>query len=103
MAASEEGTGCFPPRGRSHSDPSVLTEPAAAAVGEPAGNGPAPPAPLRAPASPGERRGEAAGGQRGVAGPWGGGSGVTMEMGEAEADRGAFCPPKVIFASRGAV
>ncbi|XP_021409250.1 phosphatase and actin regulator 3 isoform X2 [Lonchura striata] len=28
MAASEEGTGCFLPRGRSQSDPSILTDPA---------------------------------------------------------------------------
>ncbi|XP_063002741.1 phosphatase and actin regulator 3 isoform X3 [Elgaria multicarinata webbii] len=31
MAASEEGTGCFLPRGRSQSDPSILSEAAAAA------------------------------------------------------------------------
>ncbi|NWV00159.1 PHAR3 regulator, partial [Upupa epops] len=34
MAASEEGTGCFLPRGRSQSDPSILTEPAGPAAGE---------------------------------------------------------------------
>ncbi|XP_062445137.1 phosphatase and actin regulator 3 isoform X2 [Rhea pennata] len=32
MAASEEGTGCFLPRGRSQSDPSILTEPAGTAA-----------------------------------------------------------------------
>ncbi|XP_025897715.1 phosphatase and actin regulator 3 isoform X2 [Nothoprocta perdicaria] len=32
MAASEEGTGCFLPRGRSQSDPSVLSEPAGTAA-----------------------------------------------------------------------
>ncbi|XP_072852898.2 phosphatase and actin regulator 3 isoform X2 [Pogona vitticeps] len=36
MAASEEGTGCFLPRGRSHSDPSILSDAAAAGTeGEP--------------------------------------------------------------------
>ncbi|NXN91158.1 PHAR3 regulator, partial [Rhinopomastus cyanomelas] len=35
MAASEEGTGCFLPRGRSQSDPSILTEPAGPDAGEP--------------------------------------------------------------------
>lgn len=41
MAASEEGPGCFLPRGRSQSDPSILTEPAGPGAGEHAGNGPA--------------------------------------------------------------
>lgn len=41
MAASEEGTGCFLPRGRSQSDPSILTEPAGPAAGQHPGNGPA--------------------------------------------------------------
>ncbi|XP_074461683.1 phosphatase and actin regulator 3 isoform X1 [Larus michahellis] len=34
MAASEEGTGCFLPRGRSQSDPSILTDPAGPAAGQ---------------------------------------------------------------------
>ncbi|XP_053937100.1 phosphatase and actin regulator 3 isoform X2 [Cuculus canorus] len=34
MAASEEGTGCFLPRGRSQSDPSILTDPAGPGAGE---------------------------------------------------------------------
>ncbi|XP_042688307.1 phosphatase and actin regulator 3 isoform X1 [Centrocercus urophasianus] len=34
MAASEEGPGCFLPRGRSQSDPSILTEPAGPGAGE---------------------------------------------------------------------
>lgn len=41
MAASEEGTGCFLPRGRSQSDPSILTDPAGPGAGEHPGNGPA--------------------------------------------------------------
>ncbi|XP_043840894.1 phosphatase and actin regulator 3 isoform X13 [Dromiciops gliroides] len=34
MAASEEGTGCFLPRGRSQSDPSILTDTSTAEAGE---------------------------------------------------------------------
>ncbi|XP_069728077.1 phosphatase and actin regulator 3 isoform X2 [Phaenicophaeus curvirostris] len=34
MAASEEGTGCFLPRGRSQSDPSILSDPAGPGAGQ---------------------------------------------------------------------
>ncbi|XP_073165300.1 phosphatase and actin regulator 3 isoform X2 [Lepidochelys kempii] len=42
MAAAEDGTGCFLPRGRSQSDPSILTDCAARAAPE-AGENPEPP------------------------------------------------------------
>lgn len=43
MAAAEEGPGCFLPRARSQSDPSILTDPAGSGGGEHPGTSPPPP------------------------------------------------------------